>query len=803
MSRTRHPYTTAWRFCLSCCLTLGCWALWLALGFLLAVQAYVALAKDVPVPDFVLRRIERQFAQANLDVRFGKVQFDPGGELLFENVRLLSRTFDEPLAVIRSVYVKKSFWSMLAGQTVPDEVRVEGAMIQLPALLSPSGTTEALIRDASLSLHYADDLWHVDQLNFRVANLPVTARGEIAPPKKVPGAPSLSIEEMIARYRQLGRQLALRLPELQACEAPLLDLQFQPSAAGGIQLSLHFAAAGIHRPAGQPVEIGEVTASGGWVWDAVRPRTLHIAVEAESLEYRDRFSARNVQGEFVLFPGGESLSFDRVHGSVTADTVAAAGEEFLNPVLTGTYSWPDRAARADIAFSTYGKTLELGGTADLQKQSARVELSGPVPPELVTSLLTRYGPKLEPYFRFGDPVDLHAEAQLDPGWKFAGLSTRVKGGRLDSRGVLITGVRGRIDVDAAMNFLAYDALLQCGDNYARGSYWMNFSSMNYRMLLTGQLRPPAISGWFRGDWWPDFWANFAFPTKPPTADVDVQGCWRNATNTSYFGSTDAVNATVLGATFEKVHTRVFVRPQFAHAFDIAAERAGGTQRGSGWFKRFADNETHTMSAWEYDLTANLDAESYRQMGKGIADKLLIPWRFTTMPDVHFRGRTDYAKDGGAVTKLTFAGHTDKPAWFYGFPVDNLAVTGALNGSNLTLDKIDFSVVGGQAHANASLTGSPAVLGFDAEIKGADLSRTIRTIETWQAEREGTKPGSMADSKVIKRASGGRLDVALSAQGSPDNLTHLNGNGNMQLTGSELGEVHLFGVLSQVLSAVWL
>ena len=37
----------------------------------------------------------------------------------------------------------------------------------------------------------------------------------------------------------------------------------------------------------------------------------------------------------------------------------------------------------------------------------------------------------------------------------------------------------------------------------------------------------------------------------------------------------------------------------------------------------------------------------------------------------------------------------------------------------------------------------------------------------------------------------------------NDLANLRGNGNLQLTGSELGEVHLFGVLSQVLSAVWL
>jgi uncharacterized protein YhdP len=52
---------------------------------------------------------------------------------------------------------------------------------------------------------------------------------------------------------------------------------------------------------------------------------------------------------------------------------------------------------------------------------------------------------------------------------------------------------------------------------------------------------------------------------------------------------------------------------------------------------------------------------------------------------------------------------------------------------------------------------------------------------------------------MKRASGGRLDVALSARGRPGDLPSFTGNGNAALTGIELGEIHLFGLLSQVLS----
>ncbi len=91
------------------------------------------------------------------------------------------------------------------------------------------------------------------------------------------------------------------------------------------------------------------------------------------------------------------------------------------------------------------------------------------------------------------------------------------------------------------------------------------------------------------------------------------------------------------------------------------------------------------------------------------------------------------------------------------------------------------------------------LGFDLSVTGADLARAIRAVEEYQAARTGQKAESMAESKFMKRASGGRLDVALAASGAPGDIATFTGNGNAALTGTELGEINLFGLLSQVLS----
>src|SRR5205814_283991 len=61
--------------------------------------------------------------------------------------------------------------------------------------------------------------------------------------------------------------------------------------------------------------------------------------------------------------------------------------------------------------------------------------------------------------------------------------------------------------------------------------------------------------------------------------------------------------------------------------------------------------------------------------------------------------------------------------------------------------------------------------------------------------------AVSESEFMKRASGGRLDVSMSAHGTPGDLPTFIGSGNAALTGTELAEIHLFGLLSQVLSGL--
>ena len=787
-------------FCGSCLSTLACWAVWIVLGATLAGLIYISVAKELPVPGFVLRRVEAELARANLVIRFGQARFDPTGKILLENVSLRLKQFEEPLITSRLVYLRRSFWSVLAGQPVPDEIRLEGAVLQLPAMLSPSGTVEPLIRDLAVTLQHNNHFWQVGQFTCRVGRLTVTARGELTVPARSAGAPPLTFEEITSRFLQASRRMALGIHQLDAFDDPVLDVHLDSPDGIGNTASLLFTARSARQPWDQPLVIGPFAATTTVRLDGTGPRPVRLHVAARRAAYRGEFgTAENLRAVLTaqVVPGNYSVQLSEA--LVAAGCVSADGESALGPVIRADLAhWPD--VQATVAAQIRGEFLAAEVEARLAEQSARIRAEGRGAPEFITSVLTRHTPRAAPYFVFGDPVAFRAEVVFDPGWKFASLTSRVNARRLDSHGVKITAARGRVDIHG-MDFLAHDAHVELADDLATGSYWMNFSTSDYRMLLNGRLHPAEINGWFRGVWWLNFWNDhFAFPAVPPAADVDVSGRWRDPLRTIYFGRADSGAATALGGDFESAHTLIFLRPNFTHALELTATRAGGTQRFTGTFKRFADAVTHETNRLEFTADSSLAAETYRRMAGGKADALLTRIKFASPPRVQATGAIE-GRWPGATPNFSFTGRAEGGLTFYDFPLDTATVTGGITGPDLRLDDIQFSVAGGAGAGQASLNGPPDYrrLGFDVHVNGADLARIIRAVEIYQASRTGQKPGPVSESKFMKRASGGHLDVALSALGQPGDLASFTGNGNAALTGIELGEIHLFGLLSQVLS----
>ncbi|MSU46837.1 MAG: hypothetical protein EXS42_06880 [Lacunisphaera sp.] len=796
-----RPAYSVLRYCGSCLATLACWAVWLVLGASLVTLIWIAAAKELPVPGFVLRRTEAELAKANLVIKFGRARLDPTGKILLEDVQLRSRQFADPLLTCRLLYLRRDIWSVLGGRPIPDEIRLEGAALQLPAMLSPSGTAEPLVHDLALVLRHEDNRWLVDQFTGRIGRLAVTAQGDLALPARLAGAPPLSPDPLAVQFLQISRRLALEVHQLDAFEEPTLAIRLESTAGMGNHAHLLLTAKAAAQPWALPLTLGPLAATATLRLDSLGERQVRLHAAAQSANYRGECTVENVRTILTarFLPG--SFSARPLDALVAAGTVKAEGESALGPVLRADLSgWPD--VRTTVATQISGEFLTAEVEAKLKTQSARISAEGRVAAGLINRVLAAHTPRAAPYFVFADPVAFRGTAMISPGWRFASATGRVDAGALDSHGVKITSARGRIDINGP-SFLASDAQVTMSENIARGSYWMDFATTDYRMLLSGRLRPPDINGWFRGDWWTKFWTeHFAFPAARPDAVVDLSGRWKDSARTVYFGRTETGSATVWGGDFAQTHALVFLRPHFTHVIEFNATRAGGAQRLDGWIKRWGDPATRETLRMEFDLAGSVDPWIYGNMLEGKLSELLATMQFTSPPRVHAAGTIE-GKAPRETPNYSFTGLAEGGLHYFGFPLETLQVVGRVTGQDVRLDDIQFTTAGGKGTCKAAVSGPPDYrrLGFDVYLTGADLARTIRAVEEYQRNRTGQKSVTAAEGKFIQRASGGRLDVALSAIGQPGEIASFTGRGNAALTGTELAEIHLFGLLSQVLSTL--
>jgi hypothetical protein len=783
----------ALRWCGACCLSFARWAVWLALGISLAVLSYVAAVREVTVPGFLLRRAESQLARYGLQVRLDRAMLSPRGHVQADNVRLFAAPHAEPLFTARSALLHLDFWSLVAGGLTVHEIRVEGASLGLPAMASPTGAGENLVSDLSATLRRTEEHWRIDQLVFRLGALGVTAQGEVWRPSAAGLQPEFT--GLVGEFLRRGRAARVQMQGLDSCERPALAVRIAARPDHTHRLDLVFTADAV-RAAG--VTARQVAATTT-VFPAARPVRVHLHASARDLGYGGEWRAARAHAQ-VQAALADFSSAPRAEEALLALSGVENEFEYGDaPVLRADLrAWP--VLRAEAAFAVRRETLIAEVEADLRAKAATVRLAGLVLPDLANGHMAKHLPRTSQWLQIRSPGRVDVTARFGEGWKFRDLDARIAAGALDFRGVGIDSAHGRLAFDGR-ELLATDSVLRLGDNFARGSYWQDVRSRDYRMLLTGRMRPLAIAPWFRADgWWPRLWADFDFTAAAPAANVDVQGRWNDGARATFFGGARVARPAVRGVGFDQVEAVVFARGGFTRGEWVDGARAGGAQFVRGAFDVWRGRPERKDSIG-FDLDLRLDPAAHVGLLGKPAENFLRDWWFASPPRIAARGRLGSGAYAGD-TSYTFQAALPDRLRYRHFPLDGASAAGGVTGADFRVDQIEFSLGGGRGAGKISLGGPEGArqLGFDLYLKDAELTRVILAAEEYA--RQGA-PGSsdLAGSKFMQRAAGGKIEVALSAIGDPGELASFKGSGNAIVTGAELGEIHLFGLLSQVLSGL--
>ena len=801
MHRLFQPCLQAMRLGAHALLTLGCWTLWLLLLFTLGFQIHILTSSELELPGPLLRAIETRLAASGVSATFGRTTFDPSGRLLVENVVCHLPAYPDPIFTARALYVRLDPWALLLGRAEELELHASGVSLLLPAMLSPSGRSEELVRNLDATLLPASDHLRIPHLTFELGSLRVAAQGTLPlpPPRRDSDAP-LPIPSYLAKnFPTIARGLGAIAAQLSLLEHPSLTVALTRAKSGSAMadFTLHARSLNLADPAlltGPICVTTRLPLSAAQAIDA----TLHITAEnlaAPAIQT----TAPHLQAVLRARFQPTTFTASPLELELSADQVSSAGVTLIAPSLHLT---PQPLPRLTAALNARvaGLPLAAHASVDLSTQTAEVDFQALVGDGLLNLIGERISQPVTTWINFPQPVIISAaQARFAPGWKWEKLSARLAIPILNAYKVPISDARAVLELTPTRWF-APEAFGRIGENYARGSYENDPATHRYRFLLAGQLRPVDISGWF-SSWWPDFFKTFVFPATPPPASVEVAGRWgRNTGGESrVIIAAQANDTTLRGAHFDYARTRLFIRPHFLDALELYATEGPGSLRGT--FTRTLDPRTYDWHRFDFALTTNaIDLGLAEKILGATAHQILDPFVFNTPPSLRLSGRIDSATSlVGAHQSIDLNAETNAEFRFHDFPLERLAFNGTLRDDTLTLDRLDLDFAGGSATGRAKVSGTGAQrrVGFDYALKDASLGRAIAVLENYAARRKQAPPP--APNRFLAEKSNVRISLALSAEGAYEDPYGYHGEGSATLDGASLGEVKLLGLLSELFS----
>jgi len=795
MRRTLKSLWAGTRWCGGCAFDCALWSGWIVLTLLLSVQIYIATHHELEVPAFLLRSLEERLVASGVRATFGRTSFDPTGRVLIENVRVSLPAFAEPILSARTIYVRLDPWALAIGKFDPRELRVSGASLAVPAMLSPSGRSEEILRDLDTTLVPHDHELEIAQLSGRIAGISLVVQGAVfIPPRDPRNEDPLPIAEFLSHnYPAIARQLVAVTQQLTVLDQPAVQLVLSPSPSRVAIANVTLFARSLKLSVPQPIQVTgiHVVTKVPLLGDA--PVAARLELTADSVDLPFDAHARRIRavvrgtvrpGRLQFLPGEFDLTAGSLHASgFSAEAVSVHLVPGPLPLLT-----------ADVNARILGAPLNLQIATDLATQTARLRFDGAISTALLTPLSERLHVDVRKYFDFATMDRASGEAKIGPGWKFENLTARVALRGINAYHVPIEEGRVAFTFDGR-HFFASEIWARIGENFAHGTFEQDLVTFRYRFLLEGRLRPLDISGWFR-EWWPNFFHQFEFPHGPPTASVEVSGRWTETRLSTVFAFAEASRPVIRGAALDRVRTRLFIRPGYYDGLEAFVTHPTGSAQGT-----FAYSTHLTSFAWrtlDLDLVSTLEPNVAVQIIGPVADSVVAPFKWSTPPALKVTGRINGpAAPGGPHTTLHLEARTAGEFRFHDFPVENVVFTADLHDNDIDLPHLEARFAEGTLSGKAKVLGAGADrrVSFNYTLKDASLVRATAALQDYTSRKNNLPP--TPPGKFIKEKAAVRLDVTASAEGRYDDPFSYHGEGLANLHGAGLGEVQLLGLLSEL------
>ncbi len=633
----------------------------------------------------------------------------------------------------------------------------------------------------------------------RIGPLELTAHGRVSATGVPHGAVEpLPVADFIAHdYPRLSRRAADYVAQLKSLDQPRLHLELAPSNTRSAIVTATLFARAVRLEEPFPLQASRLVATVRFPLTGETVVKTRLDAQAGELTLPGGVTARNAHARLwgVLQP--ELRTFVPDTAEFTASEVSGSG--FTATPLAASLALRQSPLSGAVTARLAGSSMNVRGHVDLAAKTATLHLEGKFAPALFRPISEIVGHDLTRWVGFSEAPSLWADVHLATGWKFSALTARLLvPGQYVAYHVPLNDGSGEVNI-SGHDLRVTDIITSQGENRARGSYTMDMTTLNFRFLLTGQMRPADIGGWF-GPWWGHVFdtSTFDFRANVPAADIDVQGQWGQPHLSLEYLGANAPHTGLRGLMFDQVRTRLFIRPGFYDALEFSVTR--GSSAAHGAFAVRGDFTPAGFVGLEFDATSTLDLNEAAGMFGEAGPAFIAPFHFAVPPQLHLSGHVDgAAAPGGAHQAIKIEENSGGEFTLFGFPVNNLAFAADLHDDDIMINPVSTNFAGGTVRGQAHLWnhGPDRRLSFDYTLKGANLGQAIGVLQKFSAQRK--KTATVPDKVAPVEKSEVNLDLSAAAEGRFDDPFSYHGQGRAELLGPGLGEVRLLGLLSELLN----
>ena len=475
----------------------------LLLALVLALaSAYLYLRYNPDlIRSFAENLVREELDDNGLEFSLNSMEIHSLHDIRARNLTLREKAKLGKLGELREIRISLSRRSLLFGSPRIAAVHIQGGTLNCPALSSPSGAEEPVLKNLRAILFPKNDQWTLLNISFDLHNAKVIGSFKDGPPIVLKTRSQEKPADLSALYKILAN-LFRSSEYLAKLDRPTLTLVSRKEGhldirlqAYGLQISELLACDKLLLRTRALLESGHLvfttpvdgTLNNVLFKKDIRITSLQLQLPAPSTEIKP-----------TLYP----LEVEVSTGQIQIKSELAG--RFIGKLRMEDQS--HLQLRGTLGFLE--SFIALTAQANLEKKTGHLKTRFTIEPENIPRLQAFIPRDHLQKVRFKDKLGGELYAEFDEGWILNKASFDVEADQLNILDVPVASLKARGNYEPSrLEVEEFAAEFKPG--YVEGSYQQDMNTEDYRFLLMGEFLPSQLNPWFK-TWWEELWAKFEF-----------------------------------------------------------------------------------------------------------------------------------------------------------------------------------------------------------------------------------------------------------------------------------------------------